>query len=612
MFYSINRSKASKNPQVRAISTVGSWFDSTALAENVRDIITLYSGVPVLHRAVDIRAKTLSSLPFDWYRGNKKLERPPLSLEHFSDNLTTILYETEMHMCLYGAAYLLYIENEHRRNPSLENLLPAYITPYYNVSNEVEHFIFNAHNVNEKLTTDDMLVIWLPNAGNVSYPGVSPAQVAFLNAYALYNLDTYTKRFFENGAMRTTLLRFGTDDPLMPQPSQEEVSRLTRMWNNFIAGTRNAYRALVLPNEVKPEVVGDGLGEMDIGSIAEQKSHEICVALGIPTSLIYANAANYATSRQDYLTFYQNTILPEAAFILNHLNTSFLAEFGYEIRVNENRLEVFQAYEFEKAQSLLAISPYLTTDEIREAFGYPPIADLESENQQAYYADSATRSMKLSLVDTMSDRELRFYNRLARVLSPQLPKATQAILNNANYDISQISEDILLFLLIELEGIYIDEADNIVLDTKIPIPVERLATDASEFARTHSYDLIKGLEDTTRDIVQRAQSAYMSTPGMTRADLERKLSAAFSKTRASAIAVTETTRAAAASATSLQDYYRQEHGLEYRRIWNTNADDLTCPICGPRDGKSENELGEEATIPAHVNCRCFWTLELVG
>ena len=82
--------------------------------------------------------------------------------------------------------------------------------------------------------------------------------------------------------------------------------------------------------------------------------------------------------------------------------------------------------------------------------------------------------------------------------------------------------------------------------------------------------------------------------------------------RAKMIAITETTRAASQATTSYQDYLR-ERGINMTRVWNTDADELVCPICAPLNGKTEADWGAEYPdgAPAHVNCRCDTTLRLV-
>jgi hypothetical protein len=133
-----------------------------------------------------------------------------------------------------------------------------------------------------------------------------------------------------------------------------------------------------------------------------------------------------------------------------------------------------------------------------------------------------------------------------------------------------------------------------------------VATLSGGWARAYAGQLIVGITDQTRAYVGRAVEAYLQTPGMTRGQLEARLGAAFSPRRAESIAITEITRAAAEGMRIAQEQL-EAAGLSYERVWNTNADDRTCPRCGPLNGKTESSWSGGGP-PAHVRCRCFVTL----
>lgn len=136
---------------------------------------------------------------------------------------------------------------------------------------------------------------------------------------------------------------------------------------------------------------------------------------------------------------------------------------------------------------------------------------------------------------------------------------------------------------------------------------------ALEWSRTYTYDLVRGLTDTTRKVVQEAVSAFEATPGMTRGDLEKLLAGAFGERRASAIAVTEVTRASSQAVLQAQ---RELAGLgiTMKRRWYTLRDERVCPICGPLHGQAEDVWMAQFPMgpPAHPNCRCAVYLTAEG
>jgi hypothetical protein len=135
--------------------------------------------------------------------------------------------------------------------------------------------------------------------------------------------------------------------------------------------------------------------------------------------------------------------------------------------------------------------------------------------------------------------------------------------------------------------------------------------EAAQAAREYAYELVRGINDTTRDALRDAVNSFVETPGMTLGDLEDQVSVHFGEGRAERIAITEVTRAYATGQQMAGEALRAEFpDVRVVKVWFTNADDIVCPVCAPLDGK---EVGIDESFesgidnpPAHPNCRC-WT-----
>lgn len=125
---------------------------------------------------------------------------------------------------------------------------------------------------------------------------------------------------------------------------------------------------------------------------------------------------------------------------------------------------------------------------------------------------------------------------------------------------------------------------------------------AIDWVRAYAFELIGGITNTTRGIVEKALVEFISTEGFTTRDLVRMVEHGFSPGRAETIAVTETTRAYSAGQERVAEQLAGL-GLEFDTIWQTSRDELVCPICGPLHKK---KLGKDwfSYPPAHPNCRC--------
>jgi len=128
---------------------------------------------------------------------------------------------------------------------------------------------------------------------------------------------------------------------------------------------------------------------------------------------------------------------------------------------------------------------------------------------------------------------------------------------------------------------------------------------AVDWSRQYTFDLVQGITDTNRNLLQQSISAFFEQ-GQTRQELEERLLRSFGPVRAEMIAVTETTRASVQGELAITEELRQQ-GIEMRPIWQTNNDDLVCPICGPKHNK---EIKDGVYPPAHPRCRCWVNHEI--
>ena len=220
---------------------------------------------------------------------------------------------------------------------------------------------------------------------------------------------------------------------------------------------------------------------------------------------------------------------------------------------------------------------------------------------------SIVEAIKIA-VDDMTPDELRIYKKIRPLIEKQGEKWVDDIVNNRE-DNPALRDVIAPILTEELTTTMQRRAANIsqTLGTP-PLQSDNVLLD---WLGNHVPMVTKGIDQTSADVIQKVVSEFRTTPGMTIQDVQSRLSYAYDPNRAKMIAITETTRAASQATTSYQDYLR-ERGIAMIRVWNTDADELVCPICAPLNGKTEADWGAEYPdgAPAHVNCRCDTTLRL--
>lgn len=124
---------------------------------------------------------------------------------------------------------------------------------------------------------------------------------------------------------------------------------------------------------------------------------------------------------------------------------------------------------------------------------------------------------------------------------------------------------------------------------------------ALDWARTYRYDLVRGVNETSRDVLRRVVADAVARDAG-RDALRRALEPTFGEARARLIAETEVTRAfneglrAAMRAAGVR-----------RFVFRTAGDEKVCPQCGPLDGRVFDLDTQAATPPLHPRCRCWLT-----
>jgi hypothetical protein len=96
-------------------------------------------------------------------------------------------------------------------------------------------------------------------------------------------------------------------------------------------------------------VVGEGLESLTNNDLTLERRQSIATALGVPHSIVAADAANYATAQQDEINFLTNCIIPESRLIQRTLNRQLFAPVGLRLEFQPERLSAMQEDEEQRA-----------------------------------------------------------------------------------------------------------------------------------------------------------------------------------------------------------------------------------------------------------------------
>lgn len=152
-----------------------------------------------------------------------------------------------------------------------------------------------------------------------------------------------------------------------------------------------------------------------------------------------------------------------------------------------------------------------------------------------------------------------------------------------------------------LGTVYTEAAQRMIESGPVGVSWELVNQRAADWARQYTFELVRGINEHTREALQRAVSGYFEQ-GQTIGELEEQISGLFGPVRASMISVTEVTRASTQGELAVAEELRRE-GISMTPVFQTNADELVCDLCSPRNGQV---IEDGMYPPLHVNCRC-WT-----
>lgn len=313
------------------------------------DVRRYYESVGLLYQCVHLRAKSLSKVP--WTIENlagdsvwKKGDPPPKDLV-FASKLPRLMYKTEAALCLGSQAYL-HKERNRSRVLDLKWLAPSTISPYWDIYDDLVRFDRRLGMDSTPLPPEDVVYIWYQHPLYEVLRDVSPVEAALNAAGVLYNIDLFAKGFFERGAIRAMILT------VQGNPPKKEMDRIKSWWNRGVAGIRNVFQTEVVnADKLVPVPVGEGIRELENTTITAEKKEDIATTMGIPLSLLFSNAANYATSQQDEQNFYNQTIVPDCEIIGEFLNEQLFIDMGYQIIFSPNAMDIFATDETERSNA---------------------------------------------------------------------------------------------------------------------------------------------------------------------------------------------------------------------------------------------------------------------
>lgn len=160
----------------------------------------------------------------------------------------------------------------------------------------------------------------------------------------------------------------------------------------------------------------------------------------------------------------------------------------------------------------------------------------------------------------------------------------------------------------DLEEAFLEAGARLMTTLGVSIDDSIINRAAMEWARTYSYELVRGMNDRRQRDLQNLFGSFFEQP-MSNEELQRYLVREFGPVRAEMIGITEVTRAISEGEKRVVDTL-QGQGVGLVAVWQTMEDERVCPICGPRNDQAQGTNWINLP-PAHPRCRCLVRWEMM-
>lgn len=344
------------------------WQSLTGEGLSQSDAQTVYNTVGHVRRGLALRANAVASCPRHYYRenGEEVAESDIPFLTHWTDTLKRI----ELSLCVWSAFYLYRVQLG-RKTTALRWLKSSTITPEMRPDGVMQFRRAVNGQFIPPYTEEQIIYAWDADPFREVGPGRSVVDATLISAGIVRGITEHAKLFFERGAIHPQLLTVEGAGNIRT----DDAKALKEWWRRAVSGVRNAFASEVLAAKVTKIDLSSPAKDLAMPELSRSAKEDIATGLGVPYSMLFSDAANYATAKQDEQNFWNLTIRPNLLIIQDALNEQLFAPLGIELYFSPEELAIFQEAEAQRATSLASLTGAgIPIDVAMEQLGYEPSA----------------------------------------------------------------------------------------------------------------------------------------------------------------------------------------------------------------------------------------------
>lgn len=350
-----------------------------------------YFHVAPLFTAINAIANEVGNLELALYDRNKDaylIDHPLLDLVRFPNADCSASEFMNQLVCLYkitGNAFVVATGQPHKAplelsivNPASVEIMPG-IDGYAEIirvqPNPETSILFKRKEVDGRFRYySDSAEIWhlrsfSPNYGRGDLWGMSDLNPIYLELEQYYEASIHNLSVLKRGARPSGAIK--VDEML----TDDQFQRLQQQLEGFYSGSHNAGRSMILEGGDFVQMSQTNK-DMDFALLKTGVQNSIYNALRIPLPLMAAEFSTYSNLEVAKLDFYDNAVLPAAKRILEELTVFLMPRYfkkdTHELTYNIDKVDALEPRRNQQMEAL-KIANVLTTNELRDRLGFPPI-----------------------------------------------------------------------------------------------------------------------------------------------------------------------------------------------------------------------------------------------
>jgi len=249
-----------------------------------------------------------------------------------------------------------------------------------------------------QFTLDEVIHIRLPNPTD-AFNGLAPLVPVLKHVLIDKFTSEHMIRFYKNGA------RLGGVIKTTKKLTKDQLTRLTRSFENDYTGKNNHHKTLILPEGMDYQTIEQNPGETSLVEFSKFNKEPILSAYGVPPVKVgLLDGATYANALVQEKIFWTDTVIPMKRFIEDAFNLDLdilNVERNLKFSFDTSMIEALQESIKDKAETAILMSKAgWSINEIRQEIWKKPAVEMGNQvplivstlNTQDMYGSSSSDS----------------------------------------------------------------------------------------------------------------------------------------------------------------------------------------------------------------------------